>query len=306
MSGRVQVIPGVAHPSFDTARRVVTVRKEAPQGRRTARDGATAALALRRDSCVDARAPAAPAKRLEGTRFCLGECRSAPAAQARRREQVVSRRPRQRQRQSQRQAGRDSRLTGRERGGEIDPGQDDLRHPRPGRGADHLRRLDRADLEPPRCPAPRHRHGVPAFLAVRGDDGSRKHRAWPRLASLVARAPRRVQPGARGLPAQARSAPHRLDAQRRRAPADRDRAGAAPQPSAPDHGRADLGADAAGGRAAVRDLAEARRRAAARSSTSRTSCTRSSRSATPRPSCAAARSSPTAIRSGRRRARWPR
>ena len=45
---------------------------------------------------------------------------------------------------------------------------------------------------------------------------------------------------------------------------------------------------------------------AARSSTSPTSCTRSSRSATPRRSCAAARSSAPAIRSARPRARWPR
>ena len=45
-----------------------------------------------------------------------------------------------------------------------------------------------------------------------------------------------------------RPAPHRLDALGRRAPAHRDRPGAAAEPEAPDHGRADQRADAAGGR----------------------------------------------------------
>ena len=67
------------------------------------------------------------------------------------------------------------------------------------------------------------------------------------------------------------------------------------EPEAPDHGRADQGADAAGGDAVVRDAAQARGRAAARSSTSATSCTRSARSATPRRSCAAARWSAPAM-----------
>ena len=65
---------------------------------------------------------------------------------------------------------------------------------------------------------------------------------------------------------------------------------------AADHGRADLGATAAGGRAAVRDAAAARRLRAARSCTSRTSSRRSVRCAIARPSCAQARWSPTAIR----------
>ena len=61
------------------------------------------------------------------------------------------------------------------------------------------------------------------------------------------------------LSPQARSAPDRLDAQRRRAAANRDRARAAAQSAPPDHGRADLGADAAGGRATVRGAAPPRR-----------------------------------------------
>ena len=75
---------------------------------------------------------------------------------------------------------------------------------------------------------------------------------------LRARAPGRDQSGARALWPEARSPPRRLDAERRRAPAHRDRARASAQSAAPDHGRADLGADAAGGRAIVRDLAQAR------------------------------------------------
>ena len=157
---------------------------------------------------------------------------------------------------SERQARRDSRAARRERRGKIDAGQDDLRHPRARRGRDRLRRLARPHLQSARGSPARHRHGVPALLAVRGDDGAREHRARPRFAPLLARTSGRVQSGARGLPAQARSSPRRLDAERRRAPAHRDRARAPAQPPAPDHGRADLGADAAGSRAIVRDLAK--------------------------------------------------
>ena len=83
-----------------------------------------------------------------------------------------------------------------------------------------------------------------------------KHRARPRRAPLRARTLGRVQSRARSLSAQARSSPRRLDAQRWRTSAHRDRARAVAQPATLDHGRADLGADAAGSRAIVRDLAE--------------------------------------------------
>ena len=66
----------------------------------------------------------------------------------------------------------------------------------------------------------------------------------------------------------------------RRAPAHRDRALPAAEAQAADHGRADLGADAAGGGEAVRHPAPARRRKAARSSISATSSRRSARCAT--------------------------
>ena len=159
--------------------------------------------------------------------------------------------------------------------------------------------------EPPRRAQARHRHGVPAFLAVRGADGAGEHRARPRFQHFAARTRGGNPPRARSLRAEARSAAHRLDAERRRAPAHRDRARAAAQSAPPDHGRADLGADAAGSRAIVRDAAQARRAAAARSSTSPTSCTRSSRCATTRRSCAAASSSPNAIRRRKPPRAWP-
>ena len=92
--------------------------------------------------------------------------------------------------------------------------------------------------------------------------------------------------------------------ERRRAAAHRDRARAAAQSQAPDHGRADLGADAAGSRPIVRGAARLAA-AAARSSTFRTSCMRSRRSATPRRSYVAAGSSRIDRRS-RPRGQWPR
>ena len=70
----------------------------------------------------------------------------------------------------------------------------------------------------------------------------------------------RVRAGQPRLRPAARPRPRGAHALGRRAPADRDRPLPAAEPAAPDHGRADLGADAAGGRAAVRDPAPARGR----------------------------------------------
>ena len=69
----------------------------------------------------------------------------------------------------------------RERRRQVHPRQDDLRRSRAGRGPDHLRRLAAAHRQPARRAPARHRHGVPAFLAVRGDDGAGEHLARPRL-----------------------------------------------------------------------------------------------------------------------------
>ena len=71
------------------------------------------------------------------------------------------------------------------------------------------------------------------------------------------------------------------------------------EPEAADPRRADLGADAAGGREAVRHAAQAGAARAARSSTSATSSTRSARCATTARCCAAARSPARSIRAPR-------
>ena len=86
-----------------------------------------------------------------------------------------------------------------------------------------------ADRQPARGAQARHRHGVPALLAVRGADGAGEHRARPRRQYPAEAARSRNPARARSLRPQARSAAHRLDAQRRRAPAHRDRARAAAQ-----------------------------------------------------------------------------
>ena len=107
--------------------------------------------------------------------------------------------------------------------------------------------------------APRHRHGVPAFLAVRDADGRREHLARARRAH---RDPRATGAGASrevsenyGLPIDPQ--PARAQHVGRRAAARRDRALPVAGAEAADHGRADVGADAAGGAEAVRDAAPA-------------------------------------------------
>ena len=99
------------------------------------------------------------------------------------------------------------------------------------------------------------------FSLFEAHDRAREHRAGldeavdrealnaPRSPTILAS----LRPAARSRP----RGPHALG---RRAPAHRDRPLPAAEAEAPDHGRADLGADAAGGRHAVRDAAPARRR----------------------------------------------
>ena len=127
-------------------------------------------------------------------------------------------------------------------------------------GDDLVGRPAGPDRRPARRARARHRHGVPALLAVRGDDGAREHRARRRRRDRHARAGEEDRGGLARLRPAARSGARGPHAFGRRAPADRDRPLPAAEPEAPDHGRADLGADAAGGRAAVRDAAPARRR----------------------------------------------
>ena len=100
-----------------------------------------------------------------------------------------------------------------------------------------------------------------------------------------------------------RSAGQGLAAVGRRAAAGRDPQDALPRRPGPDHGRADRGAGAAGGRRAVPDAAHDDRRRPTPSSSSATSSTRSWPSPTASRSCAAARSPPQdGRRPGRTRA----
>ena len=109
------------------------------------------------------------------------------------------------------------------------------------------------------CAQAGHRHGVPAFFAVRDADRRREHRAGARsgprqrTAGAHPRGLRQVRPAARPRP------PCAFDVGRR-ATAGGDRALPAAGPAPADHGRADVGADPAGGRETVRDAAAARGR----------------------------------------------
>ena len=115
------------------------------------------------------------------------------------------------------------------------------------------------DPEPGACPPAWHRHGVPALLAVRIADASprtsRSASTIPRTAS--ASRERIIAISAELWPA-ARSPCHRARSLGRRAPAHRDRPLPPAEAEAPHHGRADVGADAAGGGKAVPHAAPAR------------------------------------------------
>ena len=106
----------------------------------------------------------------------------------------------------------------------------------------------------------RHRHGLPALLAVRGADRRREHRAGAcRRATAATLARRSARSRANyGLPLDPDGRHRRPFG--RRAAARRDRPLPAAGAAAHHHGRADLGADAAGGRRPVRDAAAAFRR----------------------------------------------
>ena len=180
--------------------------------------------------------------------------------------------------------------------------EDDLRRGAARRRRDPLERPAGADRQPGAGARAGHQHGLPAFLLFdtltaaenvwlglgQGDDAGRGERAHRRGRAHL-RAGRR--PAAAGA--------HAVGG---RAPARGDRARAADRPAAADPGRADLGADAAGGGQALRHAAPAGRRGLLASSTSATSSTRSARCATTARCCAAARSP---ARSTRRRRATP-
>jgi hypothetical protein len=72
---------------------------------------------------------------------------------------------------------RNPRASRRERRRQIDARQDALRRARSRRGHHPMEGRARLDPVALRRKTSRHRHGVPAFLAVRGADGCREHRA---------------------------------------------------------------------------------------------------------------------------------
>ncbi len=86
--------------------------------------------------------------------------------------------PRQRQHRLRHPARRDPRAPRRERRRQVDAGQDPLRRAAADRGRDPLAAASRSTIpNPGRGPPARHRHGVPALLAVRCADRRREHRA---------------------------------------------------------------------------------------------------------------------------------
>ena len=164
---------------------------------------------------------------------------------------------RQRPRRPRPGARRNPRPARRERGRQVDAGQDPLRAAEPHRGRNPVAGRAGRPAEPQRRPRARHRHGLPAFLAVRQPHGGRERRAGAaedRAAGDAARPHRRNLPRLRLLP---RTEPPGLFALRRRAPAHRNRALPVAGPEGADPRRTDLGADAARSGAAVRDVAAA-------------------------------------------------
>ena len=146
------------------------------------------------------------------------------------------------------------------------------------------------DREPGAGAQARHRHGVPAFLAVRDADRRREHRArrstpprpgrgLPRRGSATSRSATACR-SIRGAPVHTMSVGERQRVEIVRCLLQ--------DAAAADHGRADVGADAAGGRASCSTRCASSPPKAAASSTSATSSTRSARCAIARRCCAPA------------------
>ena len=153
--------------------------------------------------------------------------------------------------------GRDPRAARRERRRQVHAGQDAVRLARTLFRRNPLERRAGDDRQPERRQEARHRHGVPAFFAVRGALGGGEHRA---LAQRPDADLHHRRQGA-GAVLQLRPAARSLFAGRRpvgrRAPAHRDHPLPAADARTHHPRRADLGADAAGGRQAVRDAGAA-------------------------------------------------
>ena len=143
------------------------------------------------------------------------------------------------------------RAARRERRRQVDAGQGNLRADPAQRRRDSLAgRADRA-VRPVGGTQPRHRHGVPALLAVRQSHRRRERRARPRRQGILQGHVGTAGAGVEDLWPAARSQTRGLAIVRRRAPAHRDRPRADAGSEIPDPGRADGGADAAGSRPAL-------------------------------------------------------
>ena len=184
--------------------------------------------------------------------------RDDPTSRASRHHQGLPRRRGERRRIACRDAGGDPRRARRERRRQEHPDEDHLRGDGGGSGRDLLGRRAGADPEPGRGPAARHRHGVPALLAVRVGVRRGEHRGG---GGRALRSPGALRPRARAVatlrPA-AGSRPPPRPPLRGGAPAGRDRALPPAASQAADPRRADLGAHAPGREAPVRDPARDR------------------------------------------------
>ena len=102
-----------------------------------------------------------------------------PTARAARHQQALPGACRQRRRRPRGDAGRDPRRARRERRRQVDADEDHLRRGAARRRRDPLERPARSRSPARGGAPPRHRHGVPALLAVRDADRRRERRARP-------------------------------------------------------------------------------------------------------------------------------
>ena len=162
-----------------------------------------------------------------------------------------------------RAAGRNPCRAGRERRRQVHADEDHLRRGPARRRARCCGTAAKCAIaNPADAPPAGHRHGVPALLPVRHADRGREHRAGPAAGqpdstTLAARITETVA-ASYGLPLDPQRHVHTLSVgERQRVEIVRC---LLPDPQPADHGRADLGADAAGGGEAVRHAAPAGRR----------------------------------------------
>ncbi len=148
-------------------------------------------------------------------------------------------------------AGADPCLARRERRREIHPGQGHLRPDPAERRRDALAGREDGAVRTIGSACTRHRHGVPAFFAVRQPHRRGERGARPRRQGEVQGHLGTARAGLQSVRASARSQAPGLAAFGRRAPAHRDRPRADAESEIPHPRRTDRRADAAGGRPAL-------------------------------------------------------